>query len=343
MFVFISYSRRDTARAEAFAKAFAAEGVDAFWDRAIPAGVHWNDYLARKLGEADIVLVLWSETSVASPYVKEEADVGKRQGKLVPVAIDPVEPPFGFSLLQATDFTTWDETTTSEPWVALRRALARTREALAAGVGGQEAAFTLPARQAPGEPVSTVSKATSREANVGKDKMTSGKAKPGEAMMTLEHATDGKSMEAMAPKAMEAAATTDHAAMTPKAMAPRPTGLDPAEAATDPVVGWIVIVRGPGRGRSRPIGLGFNPIGRSGSNRITLDFGDTGISREEHVAIVYEPRARNFVAVLGRAQNIVRVNDEALLAPTPLANGDTMMLGDTELRLVTLCGPDFAW
>jgi hypothetical protein len=326
MFVFISYSRKDAARAKAFAEAFEADGVATFWDRAIPAGVRWDDYLERKLAEADIVLVLWSEASLASPYVKEEAEFGKRQGKLVPVAIDKVEPPFGFSLLHAVDFTTWDGATTSEAWAALRHAMARTREARAAGVGPDEASFTLVARDAPRSAPAT-------DRVQGEDDMAKSKTTASGPPAQEEHAMDAMKMEAMAPAE----------AMMAMAPAPKPTGVDPSEPATDPVVGWLVVVKGPGRGRSRPLGLGVNPIGRAAGNRVTLDFGDTGISREEHMSVVFEPRARDFVAVPGRAQNLVRVNDEALLAPKSLADGDMILLGDTELRVVTLCGPGFAW
>ena len=42
----------------------------------------------------------------------------------------------------------------------------------------------------------------------------------------------------------------------------------------DPVVGWLVVVQGPGRGRSLEIGAGANPIGRAQHQKICLDFGD---------------------------------------------------------------------
>ncbi len=35
--------------------------------------------------------------------------------------------------------------------------------------------------------------------------------------------------------------------------------------AEDPVVGWVVVIKGPGRGTSVPLGYGMNSIGRSGS------------------------------------------------------------------------------
>ena len=40
----------------------------------------------------------------------------------------------------------------------------------------------------------------------------------------------------------------------------------------DPVVGWLVIVGGPGIGQFRPVFEGNNTIGRAATNRVSLDF-----------------------------------------------------------------------
>lgn len=48
----------------------------------------------------------------------------------------------------------------------------------------------------------------------------------------------------------------------------------------DPVVGFFVVVGGPGLGSHRPIFEGNNTIGRSPDNRVALDFGDDTISSE---------------------------------------------------------------
>jgi hypothetical protein len=55
------------------------------------------------------MIVLWSENSVESPWVAEEAEEARRLGKtLVPVLIRRVEPPIGFRTIQAADLTHWD-------------------------------------------------------------------------------------------------------------------------------------------------------------------------------------------------------------------------------------------
>ena len=54
------------------------------------------------------VLVVWSENSVTSEWVLEEAETGKRRGILIPVLLDNVEPPFGFGNIQAANLTAWN-------------------------------------------------------------------------------------------------------------------------------------------------------------------------------------------------------------------------------------------
>jgi hypothetical protein len=111
----------------------------------------------------------------------------------------------------------------------------------------------------------------------------------------------------------------------------------------DPVVGWLVIVRGPGRGNAVRLGYGWNSIGRDASQRACLDFGDSQISRLNHAKLLYDPRGRKFTLTLGEGTNPTYLRDEALLGPTQLQNGDRIQMGDTELLFVALCGEAFDW
>lgn len=111
----------------------------------------------------------------------------------------------------------------------------------------------------------------------------------------------------------------------------------------DPVVGWLVVVEGPGRGKAVSIHAGMNSVGRSGNQRIALDFGDQGISGEGACFITFEPKRRTFHISHGGKANIVYLNDEAVLTPMPLSAGNTIAIADTKLRFVPLCGPDFNW
>jgi len=113
--------------------------------------------------------------------------------------------------------------------------------------------------------------------------------------------------------------------------------------AFEPVVGWLVVKTGPGRGRSVQIYYGMNSVGRDAGERISLNFGDTSISRESHAYIVYDDKQKDFYVQHGGKSNLVRVNDKPVLAPTELNAGDLIEIGGTILLFVPLCGDTFNW
>jgi len=105
--VFISYAREDSARVSSIAGALEADGFSVFRDSEIPAGQTWADYIETKLRNSAAVLVLWSEHSIQSQWVREEARLGRDAGKLIPVQLDASLPPFGFGEVQAADLQSW--------------------------------------------------------------------------------------------------------------------------------------------------------------------------------------------------------------------------------------------
>lgn len=114
-------------------------------------------------------------------------------------------------------------------------------------------------------------------------------------------------------------------------------------AETTPVTGWLVIIRGPGRGQALAIRYGQQGIGRDVSQAICLDFGDQEISRLKHAGIVYDPKGRRFYIQPGEGTNLAYLNEAPVLAPTELINGAELQLGQTALRFVALCGAEFSW
>lgn len=121
----------------------------------------------------------------------------------------------------------------------------------------------------------------------------------------------------------------------------RRNGLD--DRRVNAVVGWFVIVEGPGRGRSLEIGIGANSIGREQGQRVRIDFGDRQISRDRHAIVIFDSAARKFLLQSGGVQNPIYVADEPLLMPKELIGGEMVLLGQTKLRFVAFCGPDFGW
>jgi FHA domain len=117
----------------------------------------------------------------------------------------------------------------------------------------------------------------------------------------------------------------------------------PSEQA-GPVVGWLVVVAGPGRGRFRPIGEGSNPIGRAPSQRIPLDFGDDAISSEKQAYLIYDPQQRDFLLVPNlERSNLVSLNGTRVTGAMPLKPGDLIAMGQSKLYFQPLCGPNFDW
>lgn len=114
--VFLSYAREDTVRAEQVASGLSAAGLDVFWDNEIPPGTTWADYIEGKLTQCKALIVLWSEHSTKSQWVREEARMGRDKGVLIPVMIDASQPPFGFGEVQAANLSNWNGEADDPNW-----------------------------------------------------------------------------------------------------------------------------------------------------------------------------------------------------------------------------------
>ena len=106
--IFISYSSEERNRVLPLVNALGKTGWSVFWDRTIPAGKTWRQVIGAEIRTCRSVLVVWTQNSVTSEWVLEEAETGKRRGILIPVLLDDVEPPFGFGNIQAANLTAWN-------------------------------------------------------------------------------------------------------------------------------------------------------------------------------------------------------------------------------------------
>lgn len=117
-----------------------------------------------------------------------------------------------------------------------------------------------------------------------------------------------------------------------------------------PVVGWLVVVKGPGLGSAVELTTGRNEIGRQSDRGASLDFGDNAIHSEGHLFVIYEPRGRSFMVAPGAGQNLSyilnkdRSPDTVIASPMALESHTTLSLSlETDVRFVALCSPEFDW
>jgi hypothetical protein len=116
--IFLSYSREDQPKARLFADAFNAEGFDVWWDTTLRAGQAYDEVTETALRSAKAVVVLWSERSVASRWVRAEATLGERHGALMPAMIEPCERPVMFELTQTAELSHWRGECNDQAWLA---------------------------------------------------------------------------------------------------------------------------------------------------------------------------------------------------------------------------------
>jgi TolB-like protein len=106
--IFLSYAREDRAFAECVARLLEGAGHSVWWDRHIDSGEEFSAEIEAELDKSDVVLVAWSQVSVKSRWVRDEAAVGGDSGRLVPVSLDGSLPPMGFRQFHTQDLSGWN-------------------------------------------------------------------------------------------------------------------------------------------------------------------------------------------------------------------------------------------
>lgn len=114
------------------------------------------------------------------------------------------------------------------------------------------------------------------------------------------------------------------------------------ETGMDPVVGWLVCVEGPDRGRDWRLHAEKNFLGRDASMDVCIA-GDETISRQKHATVAFEPKKKLFWLIPGDASGLVYLNGDVLYAPAALKARDIVELGKTKLTLVPFVDDTFAW
>jgi uncharacterized protein YjbI with pentapeptide repeats len=106
--VFISYKREEAAFAETLRKALVKEGFNVWWDEDLQCGQAWAEKLDEAIRDATCIIVLWSEKSVASQWVRHEASQAIAREVYAPCRISLVQLDSPYDRIQATDLLDWD-------------------------------------------------------------------------------------------------------------------------------------------------------------------------------------------------------------------------------------------
>jgi len=110
----------------------------------------------------------------------------------------------------------------------------------------------------------------------------------------------------------------------------------------EPVVGWIVCVKGAHMGEDFRLKAGRNTLGRAANMDVALTK-EGSISRDRHAMIIYDPLQKSFLLQSGGGNGLTYLNEKLVLSYEELHAFDRIMLGRAEFRFIPFCGPEFSW
>jgi TIR domain len=97
--IFISYAKADRPLALKLAAMLEAEGWKTWWDTSLTIGDDFRNEIMTELGRARAVIVIWTDASIKSDWVRSEAGRAQADRKLIPVKLphlvyEDLPPPF---------------------------------------------------------------------------------------------------------------------------------------------------------------------------------------------------------------------------------------------------------
>jgi len=121
--LFVSYASADREKARLLAETLIARGYSVWWDRTIPPGRIFDEVIQEALSAAKCVIVLWSQASVKSNWVKTEAAEAEARDILVPAIIENAALPIEFKRIQSANLTDWDGETRHHEFAGLLKSI----------------------------------------------------------------------------------------------------------------------------------------------------------------------------------------------------------------------------
>jgi hypothetical protein len=110
----------------------------------------------------------------------------------------------------------------------------------------------------------------------------------------------------------------------------------------EPVVGWLVCIKGTNKGRDYRLHSDLNKLGRAPNMDVCIE-GDDAISRDNHCQIAYSPRSKTFTLIPGEGRNLIYLNNEDVFSAAKLKAYDRLELGDSRFIFLPLCTDQFDW
>lgn len=110
----------------------------------------------------------------------------------------------------------------------------------------------------------------------------------------------------------------------------------------DPVVGWLVCIKGSDMGKDYRLYAKTNKIGRR-SDMDVMIHGDDTISSDTHAKIDYDALNNDFYLLPGNNSNTIYLNMTPVYAAQMLKPYDVLLFGRTELTFVPFCCERFQW
>jgi len=97
--VFVSYAKTDRPLASKLVAMLEAEGWKVWWDTGLAIGDDFRNEIMTELGRARAVIVIWTDASIKSDWVRSEAGRAQADRKLIPVKLEhltykDLPPPF---------------------------------------------------------------------------------------------------------------------------------------------------------------------------------------------------------------------------------------------------------
>ena len=96
--IFVSYASEDRERIKALVVELERQGWSVWWDRDMHAGPSFASVIQEQIEQALCVIVVWSEASIRSHWVQDEATEGRDRERACPGDAGRCPPSDGFPI-----------------------------------------------------------------------------------------------------------------------------------------------------------------------------------------------------------------------------------------------------